>query len=83
MTGYVQPNLEWFGEVQEETMKYYSAKEVDHQVKLNGNKAEEIIKNMVDARICGSRNTWHLRQQMKLEKRNGKWIILQSTASTL
>jgi hypothetical protein len=82
MTGYVQPKLEWFGEVQKETMKYYSAKEVDHQVTLNGNKADVTVKNMVDARIWGSRNTWPLQQQMKLEKRNGKWIILQSIAST-
>ncbi|MCF2505298.1 nuclear transport factor 2 family protein [Dyadobacter sp. CY107] len=82
MTGYVQPKLEWFGEVQKETMKYYSAKEVDHQVTLNGIKADVTVKNMVDARIWGSRNTWRLQQQMKLEKRNGKWIILQSIAST-
>lgn len=82
MTGYVQPKLEWFGEVQKETMKYYSAKEVDHRVKLNGNKAELTVKNMVDARIWGSRNTWRLQQQMKLEKRNGEWIILRSIAST-
>jgi len=82
MTGYVQPKSEWFGEVQKETMRYYSAKEVGHQVKLKGNKAEVTVKNMVDARIWGSRNTWRLQQQMKLENRNGKWIILQSIAST-
>ena len=82
MTGYVQPKLEWFNEVQKETMKYYSAKEVGHQVTLNGNKAEVTVKNMVDACIWGSRNTWPLQQKMTMEKRNGKWIILQSIAST-
>jgi hypothetical protein len=82
MTGYVQPKKEWFGEVQKETMKYYSAEEVAHDVKLNGDKAEVTVKNRVDARIWGSRNTWRLQQKMTLEKRNGKWIILQSVAST-
>ena len=82
MTGYVQPKSEWFGEVEKESMKYYSAEEVDHVVKVNGNRAEVIIKNRVDARIWGNRNTWRLQQKMKLEKRDGKWIILQSVVST-
>ncbi|MCE7040411.1 nuclear transport factor 2 family protein [Dyadobacter sp. CY312] len=82
MTGYVQSKSEWFLEVHKESMKYYSAQEVDHNVKLNGKQADVIIRNRVDARIWGSRNTWNLQQKLKLEKRHGKWIILQSVAST-
>ncbi len=82
MTGYIQPKNEWFAEVEKESMKYYSAKEVNHTVEVNGSKADVTVQNMVDARIWGSRNTWRLQQKMQLEKRNGKWIILQSVAST-
>lgn len=82
MTGYVQPKAEWFNEVASESMKYYSAQEVNHTLQVNGNTAEVIVQNLVDARIWGSRNTWRLQQKLKLEKRNGNWIILSSVAST-
>ena len=82
MTGYVQPKAEWFNEVIKESMKYYSAEEVKNSVKINGNEAEVIAQNLVDASIWGNRNTWRLQQTMQLEKRNGKWIILKSVATT-
>lgn len=82
MTGYVQPKAEWFKEVETESMKYYSAKEVKKSVKINGNKAEAFEQNKVDARIWGTRNVWNLQQIYTLEKRNGKWIILKSVASS-
>jgi Domain of unknown function (DUF4440) len=81
ITGYVQPKEEWFAEIERESMKYYSAKEVKHEIKVNGNKAEFMNQNLLDARIWGSRNTWRLQQKMTLEKRSGKWIILKSAAS--
>lgn len=82
MTGYVQPKSEWFSEVVKESMKYYSAKEVDHKVIINGNKADVTVQNLVDARIWGSRHTWRLQQKLQMEKRGDKWIILKSVAST-
>lgn len=82
ITGYVQPKEEWFSEIERESMKYYSAKEVKHEIKVNGNKAEFVNLNLLDARIWGSRNTWRLQQKITLEKRAGKWIILKSVAST-
>jgi hypothetical protein len=82
ITGYVQSKDEWFDEIEKESMKYYSAKEVKNEIKINGNKAEFMNQNLLDARIWGSRNTWRLQQKMTLEKRNGKWIILKSIATT-
>lgn len=82
ITGYVQPRSEWLNEVAKETMKYYVAKEVDHTIDINGHTADVTVRNMVDARIRGSRNTWRLQQKMRLEKRNGNWVILFSVAST-
>ncbi|MDO5509278.1 MAG: nuclear transport factor 2 family protein [Weeksellaceae bacterium] len=82
ITGYHQSKKEWFDEVRKESMKYYSVEEVSKLVKIDGNKAEVIDRNLVDARIWGSRNTWRLQQILKFEKRDGKWIILESVAST-
>lgn len=82
ITGYVQPKAEWLSEVARESMKYYSAQEVNHTININGNIADVTTRNMVDARIWGSRNTWRLQQKMRLEKRKDNWIILYSIAST-
>ena len=81
ITGYVQPKAEWFAEIENESMKYFSAKEVAHSIKINENEAECVQKNLLEARIWGSRNTWRLQQKMQLEKRNGEWIILNSLAT--
>jgi hypothetical protein len=82
ITGYLQSKAEWFAEVQSERMKYYAYKEVKSEVKIGDDKATFVGQNILDARIWGSRNNWRLQQKMDLEKRNGKWIILRSVATT-
>jgi Domain of unknown function (DUF4440) len=82
ITGYVQPKEEWLKEIESESMKYYSYKEVKTTVKIEEDKATFVGQNLLDARIWGSRNTWRLQQTMQLEKRNRKWIILKSVATT-
>jgi hypothetical protein len=81
ITGYVQPVSEWFAEIEKESMKYYSAKELAHSIKVDGDKAEFVQQNLLDARIWGSRNTWRLQMKMDLEKHDGQWMILRSVAS--
>lgn len=81
ITGYVQSKAEWFHEIEKESMKYYSYKEVKISVKIEGNKGVFVGQNLLDARIWGSRNTWRLQQKMELEIRNGQWIILKSVAT--
>lgn len=82
ITGYVQSKEEWFSEIESERMKYYSYSEVKTSVKIDGDKALFVGQNLLDARIWGTRNNWRLQQTMHLEKRNGKWIILNSVATT-
>lgn len=82
ITGYIQPKNEWFSEIQKENMKYYSATEVEYSLTIDGKKATFVQKNLLDARIWGSRNTWRLQQTMQLEKRHDKWVILSSVART-
>lgn len=81
ITGYVQSKEEWFSEIEKESMKYYSYKEVKTAVTIDGYKAIFTGQNLLDARIWGTRNNWRLQQTMNLEKRNGNWIILKSVAS--
>jgi len=82
LTGYEQSKEDWFAEIESERMKYYSYDEVKTSLKIDGNKATFVGQNLLDARIWGSQNQWRLQQTMDLEKRNGKWIILKSVATT-
>ena len=82
ITGYVQSKAEWFSEIQSERMNYFSYKEVKTTVTIDGDKATFVGQNLLDARIWGTRNHWHLQQTIPLEKRKGKWIILKSVATT-
>lgn len=81
ITGYLQSKEEWFAEIESERMKYYSYEEIQTSVKIEGKKAIFVGKNVLDARIWGSRNIWRLQQKMELEKRSDKWIIIKSVAS--
>ena len=82
ITGYVQPKKDWFTEIESESMKYYSAEEVYSKVEIDGTKATCVMRHLLDARIWGSRNTWHLQQTFQMEKRDGEWFILSSVAKT-
>ena len=82
ISGYVQPKDEWFAEIKSERMKYYGYKEVQASVKLDGENATFVGKNILDARIWGTRNNWRLQQTIQLKKQNGQWIIMKSVATT-
>lgn len=81
ITGYIQPKSEWLQEIEQESMKYYNYEIVSEKVEINGKRATFIGKNILDARIWGTRHQWRLQQVMTLEKRNNEWIILSSVAS--
>lgn len=81
ITGYLQPRAEWLKEIQTESMKYYSYKPIKREVEIDGDRAKVLQRNILDARIWGTRNNWHLQQVFELEKQNGQWIILRSVAS--
>ncbi|KQO32155.1 hypothetical protein ASF10_21520 [Flavobacterium sp. Leaf82] len=82
ITGYVQSKKEWFSEIESERMKYYAYSEVKTSVTIDKDKAVFVGQNLLDARIWGTRHNWRLQQTMDLEKRNGKWVILKSVATT-
>lgn len=82
ITGYVQSKQEWFSEIESGRMKYYSYQEIKTSVTIDGDKAVFMGQNILDARIWGTRNNWRLQQTMQFEKQEGKWIIMQSIATT-
>lgn len=82
VTGYTQSKAEWFSEIEGDSMKYYSFKEVETTIDIDGDKATFIGQNVLDARIWGTRNKWRLQQEMHFEKHNGKWMIMESIATT-
>lgn len=82
ITGRVQSKADWLEEIRTESMKYYGFEEVQMTVKIDGNTATVTNRNLLDARIWGSRNKWRLQQVFTLENRNGKWIPMKSVATT-
>ncbi|UXR77533.1 MULTISPECIES: nuclear transport factor 2 family protein [unclassified Staphylococcus] len=82
MTGYTQPKKEWLSEINNERMRYFSAKEEDVKIMMDADQAAVHSRNLVDARIYGSRHTWPLQLVLHLEKHESQWIIVDTIAST-
>ncbi len=61
-------------------MHYFGSKEKLMQVEVNGDVAQVISRNELDARIYGFRNTWPLQSRTELRKENGQWQIVKSQA---
>lgn len=81
ITGAKQTRDEWLKQMNLGRMKYYSTKEASLQIKIDGDTAIADEKNILDARVYGFRNQWHLEAIHQLKKMNGKWQIVASKAS--
>lgn len=75
MTGYVQPKLEWIGQIQNEEMQYLESKEeAIKDIRVEENWGQLTGQNLVTAKIWGgSKNVWPLQMKMYFEKNNGRW----------
>ncbi|MBF7104238.1 nuclear transport factor 2 family protein [Pediococcus pentosaceus] len=84
MTGYVQPKLEWIGQIQNEEMQYLESKEeAIKDIRVEENWGQLTGQNLVTAKIWGgSKNVWPLQMKMYFEKNNGRWVISKQVAST-
>lgn len=82
MTGQRQSKEEFIAAVLDGTLNYYSVRHEALPVTVQGNQGELIGKAQVTAEVFGSRReTWPLQQALVLEKVDGNWKIVQSTAS--
>ena len=82
ITGYKQPKEQWYSQMLDEQMKYYSVELIDYLILIESNNLYLLTKNIVDARIYGSRNKWKLALKHKVVKINNKWKIQSSIATT-
>jgi len=81
ITGKVQSKTEWLRQIKLGRMHYFDSHEVLFQVIVTGDQAQVIMRNELDARIYGFRNTWPLESRVKLEKGPQGWQIVNSQAS--
>ena len=82
MTGLRQSKEEFIAAVLDGTLNYYSVRQEALPVTVRGDRGELIGRAQVTAEVFGSRReTWPLQQDLVLEKVDGNWKIVQSTAS--
>ena len=64
------------------TLNYYAVRHESLPVTVRGDRAELVGRAQVTAEVFGSRRaTYALQQRLELEKVDGSWKIIQSTAS--
>ena len=83
MTGMRQDKRAFISAVVNGTLNYYSCRDDSIDVKINGDTAVLIGKSQVNAAVFGGgKHTWRLEQDLTLVKRDSKWLITLSEAST-
>ena len=82
MTGLRQSKAEFIAAVLDGTLSYYAVRHESLPVTVRGDRGELVGRAQVTAEVFGSRRaTWALQQSLELEKVEGNWRIVQSTAS--
>lgn len=83
MTGVRQSAEEFLKGLADGTFSYYSAVHDSIEAEVNGDAAVLTGKSRVTAAVYGGgRHLWHLRGDFTLQRRNGKWELTGSEAST-
>ncbi len=83
MTGLKQSKKDYINSVINGDLKYYDCIHESIDVKINGSKASVIGKTKTLASPFGMNKLWwRLKQDLIVEKIDGKWVILYSKAST-
>lgn len=83
MTGMRQNKQVYINAIASGVLNYYSATHDSVDVNVAGNRATMVGRNRVEAAVFGGgRHTWRLQLTFHLEKRGGRWLLLDSKAST-
>ena len=83
MTGMRQNKKAFIQAVMNGTLNYYSCEDDSVEAAVNGATATVIGKSRVAATgFGGGRHTWRLEQDLQLVKRDERWLITLSEAST-
>ena len=85
MTGMRQSKRAYIVAVLDGTLNYYSIEHDSIDVMVGPDGEHAVIRgcSRVNAAVFGGgRRTWHLQQDLKAEKRDGEWLLVESRAST-
>lgn len=85
MTGMRQSKRAYIDAVLDGTLNYYSTEHdsIDVRIAPDGEHAAICGRSRVNAAVFGGgRHTWRLQQDLKAEKRDGVWKLVESRAST-
>ena len=83
MTGMNQTKEDYINSVKNGDLKYYESIHEDIEITIKDNKANVVGKTITLASpFRMHKSWWRLRQDLELEKIDGKWIIKHSKAST-
>ena len=83
MTGMRQPKAAFLKAVANGTLNYASAEHDSMDVTISGDRATLIGKSRVHAAVFGGGwHTWRLRQDLQLVKKENRWLITRTEAST-
>jgi hypothetical protein len=83
MTGLRQSKAEYLRCVRDGELNYFSEETHHVSVDLQGEKALLTGQSRVNAAVFGgSRHTWPLQLVISMEKKNGKWLMVEAKAST-
>ena len=85
MTGMKQPKSSYIAAVLDGKLNYYSTEHdsIDVAVAPDGEHASIRGRSRVSAAVFGGGcHTWHLQQDLKAERRDGAWLLVESRAST-
>ncbi len=83
MTGMRQSKAEYINSISNGTLNYFAATHEQMDISIDGDSALLTGRSRVEAAVFGGgRHTWRLQLRMKFVRRNGKWLISESSAST-
>lgn len=83
MTGMRQSKQDYVRAIADGTLNYFSATHDSIRIDVDGDKATMIGRSRVEAAVFGGgRHTWPLQLTLHLVRREGRWLLLDSRAST-
>ncbi len=84
MTGLKQSKQDYLEALEAGVLNYYSAEHdsIEATVAPDGTSARILGRSRVNAAVFGGgRHTWRLQQDLKAEKRGGRWVLVEARAS--
>ncbi|MCR4951973.1 MAG: nuclear transport factor 2 family protein [Solobacterium sp.] len=76
MSGRQQTREEYFADVADGSLNYFTIGIEDPVIRVNGNKAQITYTSILNANAYGARGTYRMKGTHCYEKRNGSWILV-------